>query len=122
MPATGTPILVLKLESRSEAGPHSLSPRARILSTFLQLWGPVLARAALGGSHEDVRAPAEIEEEQSPRVTSGGYLRSNGLDEAELGERSDAVVEADLLDDLAVLKTQDCGAGEVHLPSRRRGQ
>src|SRR5258708_40176503 len=46
-----------------------------------------------------------------------GRLRSNGLDQAELGERSDAVVETDFLDDLAVLETQYRRAAEVHLPA-----
>mgnify|MGYP003694784889 CR=1 FL=1 len=38
-----------------------------------------------------------------PPVVDDGCARSNGLHEAELGERRDAVVETDLLDDLAVL-------------------
>src|SRR5215831_16912079 len=49
----------------------------------------------------------------------GGLLRSGRLDQPKLGQRGHAVVEADLLDDLAVDHFQHRGAGEVHLPSRR---
>ena len=43
------------------------------------------------------------------------FCRRHGLaDEAELAECGDAVVEADLLDDEAVLDLQDGSAGEPH--------
>src|SRR5262250_2933192 len=66
------------------------------------------------GSHESVRASLLI----------GQYpvAWSRRFEKPELGERRDPVVEADLLDDLTVPQTQDRGAGEVHLPPRRRGQ
>src|ERR1700756_673364 len=48
--------------------------------------------------------------------------RSRHLEQAKLGECRDAVVEADLLDDLSVPQSQDRGAGEGHLPASRRGQ
>jgi hypothetical protein len=48
-------------------------------------------------------------------------LRSGGLlDQPELGQRGDAVVEADLLNDLAVDHFQYCRAGEAHLATRCR--
>jgi len=50
-------------------------------------------------------------------------LRSGGLlEEAELGERRDAVVETDLLEDLAVLETQNGRPGKVHLTAGRGRQ
>src|SRR3979411_3420225 len=49
------------------------------------------------------------------------FARSNRPHEAELGERRDAVVETDLLDDLAALKTQDGGAREAYFQAGRGG-
>src|SRR5262249_39553023 len=66
------------------------------------------------GSHESVRA--------SPDRGNFPIAWSRRLEKPKLGERRDPVVEADLLDDLTVPQTQDRGAGEVHLPPRRRGQ
>src|SRR6266436_146355 len=73
-----------------------------------------------GSSRHRVDALGRAAQGAALRVT--GCLRSNGLDEAELGERRDAIVETDLLDDLAVLETQDGGAGEVHFPAGRGRQ
>ena len=47
-------------------------------------------------------------------ATSGELLRSGGFDQPKLGQRGHAVVEADLLHDLAVDHLQHRGAGEVH--------
>ena len=49
----------------------------------------------------------------------GGLLRSGRLDQPKLGQRGHAVVEADLLDDLAVDHLEHRGAGEVHLAAGR---
>jgi len=58
--------------------------------------------------------------ENKPRALAVA-LRSGGLlDQPELGQRGDAVVEADLLNDLAVDHFQYCRAGEVHLATRCR--
>src|SRR3984957_8974014 len=48
--------------------------------------------------------------------------RSSGPEQAELGERGDAVVEADLFRDLAVNHLQDCRAGEAHLAAAGGGK
>ena len=55
--------------------------------------------ARTGGTCE----PLLISSERQSAITDDGGARSNGLQEAELGERRDAVVETDLLDDLAAL-------------------
>src|SRR5262249_29719929 len=47
-------------------------------------------------------------------ATSGELPRSGGFDQPKLGQRGHAVVEADLLHDLAVDHLQHRGAGEVH--------
>ena len=60
--------------------------------------------------------------EPSPKATGDGCLRSTGLEEAELGKCRDAIIETDLLDNFAVLETQDSGASEVHLPTGRGRQ
>ena len=52
----------------------------------------------------------------------GGLLRSGRLDQPKLGQRGHAIVEADLLYDLAVDHFQHRGAGEVHLPTGRSRQ
>src|SRR5437764_12814071 len=52
----------------------------------------------------------------------GGLFRSGRLDQPKLGQCGDAIVEADLLDDLAVDHLQHRGAGEVHLPAGRSGE
>src|ERR1700730_10009146 len=49
-------------------------------------------------------------------------LRSGGLEQPELGQRSPPLVEADLLDDLAVDHLQYRGAGEAHLAAGRSRQ
>ena len=69
------------------------------------------------GPHATVRASlGKVIEKTGDR-----RLRSNPLDETELSERRDAIVETDFLDDLAILQTQDRGAGEVDLaPGSRR--
>src|SRR3984893_9039429 len=41
-------------------------------------------------------------------------LERNPLGEAQLRQRSDAVIETDFLDDLAILEAQHRGPGEVH--------
>jgi hypothetical protein len=46
-------------------------------------------------------------------------FRSGGLDQPKLGQRGHAVVEADLLSDLAVEHFQHRGAGEVHFAAGR---
>src|SRR5580692_474300 len=46
-------------------------------------------------------------------------LRSGGFDQPELGQRSHAVVEADLLDDFAIDHLQYRGAAEVHFATGR---
>lgn len=55
-------------------------------------------------------------------VPAGLDRRSGSLDYAELRKGCDAIVEADLFDDLALLETQNGGAGEAHLPAGRRRQ
>src|SRR5262249_42646849 len=64
-----------------------------------------------GGSALEAAAPA-----------SGGFLGSGGAEQPKLRQGGDPVVQADLLDDLAVLELEDGDAGEVHLPARVRGQ
>src|SRR5262249_50739158 len=54
--------------------------------------------------------------------TNGGSPGSGGVEQPELGQGGNAVVQADLLDDLAVLELEDGHAGEVHLPARVGGQ
>ena len=49
-------------------------------------------------------------------------MQLGSLQDAELGQARDAVIEADFLDDLAVLEAQHRGAGEVHLPAGLCGQ
>src|SRR5277367_727508 len=57
----------------------------------------------------------------SPAMRCGRFwiARSGGPEQAELGQRGDAVVEADLLRDLAVNHLQDRRAGEAHLAAGR---
>src|ERR1700722_17430427 len=56
-------------------------------------------------------------------LTNGDLLLASGCPEqAELGRGSDPIVQADLLDDLAVLELENGRASEVHLPARIRGQ
>ena len=49
----------------------------------------------------------------------GGLLRSGRFDQPKLGQRGHAVIEADLLDDLAVDHLEHRGPGEVHLAAGR---
>src|SRR5215469_10076942 len=49
-------------------------------------------------------------------------MGSSGAEEPELGQGGDTVVQADLLNDLAVLEFEDGDSGEVHLPARAGGQ
>ena len=70
-------------------------------------------------------APPALARSTDPFSNPGRGARphvSGGLHEAELGQRRDAVVQADLFDDLSVLEAQHRRAGEVHLPTRRRRQ
>src|SRR5262249_48778703 len=53
------------------------------------------------------------------RGMRGALLRSGRIDQPKLGQRGHAVVEADLLGDLAVDHLQHRGAGEVHLAAGR---
>src|ERR1700743_659062 len=46
----------------------------------------------------------------------------DGVNQAELRERRNAVVKSDLLSNLAVLNPQYCGSGEMHLVTRGSGQ
>src|SRR4029077_7431837 len=62
------------------------------------------------------KRPAPMTRE--PRVSAvepTDCRRSGGLQQTELRERGDAVVQADFLDDLAVLETQHRRSGEAHL-------
>ena len=47
----------------------------------------------------------------------GGLLRSGRLDQPKLGQCGHAIVEADLLDNLAVDHLQNRSAGKVHFPT-----
>src|SRR5215469_14533961 len=49
-------------------------------------------------------------------------MGSNGAEQPELRQGGDSVIQADLLDDLAVLEFEDGDAGEVHLPARVGGE
>src|SRR5215475_1943218 len=51
-------------------------------------------------------------------ATDGGS-RSGGFEQPKLGHRGHAVIEADLLDDLAIDHLEHSGAGEVHLAAGR---
>src|ERR1700761_8694265 len=46
----------------------------------------------------------------------------DGVNQAELRERRNAVVKSDLLSNLAVLNPQYCGSGDMHLVTRGSGQ
>src|SRR5260221_9242733 len=54
-------------------------------------------------------------------VATACVTRSDGTDEAELLEGGHAIVQTNLLHDLAICNPQHRGAGEVHLAARRRG-
>ena len=57
-----------------------------------------------------------------PPMASGELLRSGGFDQPKLGQRSHAVIEADLLHDLTAENLQHCGASEVHFAAGRSGK
>src|SRR5208337_750981 len=55
-------------------------------------------------------------------LMNGGFPGSDGTEQRELGQGGDPVIQANLLDDLAVLELEDGDAGEVHRPARVGGQ
>src|SRR5262245_57937734 len=83
-------------------------------------------RGCLRKANEVRAARADLirERRASPALgpAIGWLLRSDGLDQPKLSQRGHAVVETDLLDDLALDHFQHRGAGEVHLAAGRGWQ
>jgi hypothetical protein len=55
-------------------------------------------------------------------VVDGGFQQSNGAKQLQLGQDGNSVVQADFLDDLAILEREDGHAREVHLSACVGGQ
>src|SRR5262249_12398762 len=82
----------------------------------------VVARQRDKGGPRKPRGPPPSTPGRDALFVRAAPLRSGGFDQPKLGERGDAVVEADLLDDLPVDHLQDRRAREVHLAAGRRGE
>ena len=60
--------------------------------------------------------------EEAAALMNGGFPGSDGMEQPELGQGGHPVIQADLLDDLAVLELQDGRTGELHLAPGVCGQ
>ena len=99
--------------------PDKIPLAVRHIRTFLRANRPVAA-SAIDGSRRPVALTICNSYWIGCHPDPVRHAGSGGFQDTKLCERSDPVVEFDLLRDLAVLDPQYGGAREVHLPAGRR--